>query len=103
MKKTVIVAASVLSMAFAIPAFATEVGQMTQQAASDFEKTKADTLKWLDERIAAFQQQKTCVQNAADQAALGTCWSQHKTEMKGSRGEMNYRRDLGTQVPSQGQ
>jgi|WetSurSiteA1Bulk_404760.scaffolds.fasta_scaffold01043_8 hypothetical protein len=96
MKKTVIAAASVLSMAFAMPAFAIEAGQTTQQSAPDFEQTKADYMKRLDERITSLQQQKTCVQKATDQNALGACWSQHKTEMKNQRG-------MGTQVPSQGQ
>jgi hypothetical protein len=103
MKKTVIAAVSVLSMAFAIPAFAIEAGQTTQQAASDFETTKADNMKRLDERITALQQQKTCVQKATDQATMGACGSQHKNAMNMNRDEMKNRRGMGTQVPSQGQ
>jgi len=98
MKKTVIAVASVLSMAFTIPAFAVEGSQTTQQTAPDFERIKADHLKRLDERITSLQQQKTCVQAAKTQDALGACWSQHKAETKWGRDEMKKQRDPGTKV-----
>jgi len=102
MKRVVIAVAAVVSLVFALTAFAIEGVQPPKETGVNFEQMKADHLKKLDERMNSLQQEKTCVQAAKNQDDLTTCRSKHKTEMKGHRDEMRKSGDpygLGGQVP----
>ena len=83
MKKVVIAVAAVVSLVFALTAFAVEGVQPPKETGVNFEQMKADHLKKLDGRINSLQQEKTCVQAAKNQDDLMTCRSKHKAEMKG--------------------
>jgi len=102
MKRVVIAVAAVLSLVFAIPAFAIEGIQPPKETGINFEQMKADHLKKLDERMNSLQQEKTCVEAAKNRDDLITCRSKHKAEMKGHGDEMRKSGGLygpGGQVP----
>ncbi len=102
MKRVVIAVAAVLSLVFALPAFAIEGIQPQKETGINFEQMKADHLKKLDERMNSLQQEKTCVGAAKNRDDLITCRSKHKAEMKGHRDEMRKSGGLygpGGQVP----
>ena len=88
MKRVVIAVAAVVSLVFALTAFAIEGVQPPKETGVNFEQMKADHLKKLDDRMNSLQQEKTCVQAAKDRDDLMTCRSKHKTEMKGRHDEM---------------
>ena len=93
MKKTVI-AAALLSLAFAVPTFAVEGGQPSTAPGQTFEQRQAHILKMIDERIASLQEGKTCVQAAKKDNDLKACREKHMSEMKGKRGEMRHERGM---------
>jgi hypothetical protein len=103
MKRVVIAVAAILSLVFALPAFAIEGVQPPKETGINFEQMKADHVKKLDERINSLQQEKTCVQAAKNQDGLMTCRTKHKDNMKEFRDEMRKRGGrpdgLGGQVP----
>ena len=99
--KRALIAASVLSLAFAMPAFAVESGQPAKEVkdakgAKAEQKTpgdslaqrKAGLLKRLDERIASMQQERKCIKAAKTQEEFGNC-----RESRGDRGERRGRRE----------
>ena len=104
MKREVIAVAAVLSLAFAVPAFAIEGIQPSEATAPTFEQMKADHLKGLDDRMNSLQQEKACTQAATNQDELRACRLKHKDEMKEKRDEMRKRGGpggSGGQVPPQ--
>lgn len=88
MKRVVIAVAAVLSLVFALPAFAIEGIQPPKETGITFEQMKADHLKKLDERMNNLQQEKTCVEAAKNQDDLITCRSKQKAKMKERLDEM---------------
>ena len=88
MKRVVIAVAAVVSLVFALTAFAIEGIQPQKETGINFEQMKADHMKKLDERMNSLQEEKTCVQGAKNQDDLTTCRSKHKAEMKGHGDEM---------------
>ena len=64
MKRVVIAVAAVLSLVFALTAFAVEDVQPWKETGVNFEQMKVDHLKKLDERMNSLQQEKTCAQAA---------------------------------------
>ena len=91
MKRAAIVAAVVLSLVFAVSAFAIEGSQPPGETAPNFEQMKVDHLKKLEERMSSLQQEKTCVQAANNQDDLMACRAKHKAEMKEHRDDMRKR------------
>ena len=103
--KRALLAAAVLSLAFAAPAFAIEGGQPPKDQALNFEQKKADILNNIDQRIAHMQNEKICVQAAKSHEDLKACWEKQKQEMEKMRGEMARRGGPGGPggpVPPQG-
>jgi hypothetical protein len=89
MRKVVIAVAAVVSLVFALTAFAIEeVVQPPKETGGSFEQMKANHLKKLDERMNSLQEEKTCAQAAKNREDLITCRSKHKSGMKGDRDEM---------------
>jgi hypothetical protein len=72
MKKAVI-ATLILSLAFALPAFAVESNEPPKGPAPTFEQKKAQILKRLDERSTKLQEEKACVQAAKNDNDLKAC------------------------------
>jgi hypothetical protein len=91
MKRAVIVAALVVSLVFAVSAFAIEGSQPLGETAPNFEQMKADHLKKLDDRMTSIQKEKVCVGAAMNQDDLRACRSTHKAEMKGHGDQMGRR------------
>jgi len=87
MKRALIAAAVVLSLAFAVSAFADE-RQPSNNPGQNFEQRKAEILKMMDERIAGIQEEKSCVQAAKSHEDLKACREKHRAEMGKMRGEM---------------
>jgi uncharacterized membrane protein YgcG len=71
--KRALLGAAVLSVAFALPAFAVEGGQPPKEPAANFEQKKAEILDNFDKRISRLQEEKACVQAAKDMKDLGAC------------------------------
>jgi hypothetical protein len=90
MKRT-LCAAAILVFAVAMPVFANESNQPAKGPAPTFEQRQADILKMLDQRIAAIQEDKACVQAAKSQDDLKVCRQKHHAEMEGMRKEMGPR------------
>ncbi len=88
MKRTLI-AAALISLAFAALAFATESGPPTVPGQT-FEQRQANILKMMDERIAGLQDGKTCIQAAMNDADLKACREKHRSEMREKYGEMGH-------------
>lgn len=98
MKKTLTAAA--LCITLAIPAFAAEVKEPSaapapagKTAPPDFKQKKAQILKNLDERIAALQQDKKCIQAAKADEDLRACRDKGRAMREGRREEMKNRRN----------
>ena len=72
MKRTVI-ATLILSLAFALPAFAVESNEPPKGPAPTFEQRKAQNLKHLDERSTKLQDEKACVQATKNDNDLKAC------------------------------
>jgi hypothetical protein len=103
MKRVVIAVAAVVSLVFALTAFAIEDTQPTKETGISFEQTKANHLKRLDDRINSLQEEKTCAQTAKTNDDLMTCKFKHKAEMKGQHGDMKKglgRYGSGVKVPT---
>jgi len=88
MKRAVIAATVVLSLVFAVSAFAIEGTQPLGETAPNFEQMKADHLKKLTDRITSLQKEKVCVEAAKNQDDLRACRSKHKAEMTGHGDQM---------------
>jgi len=104
MKRVVIAVAAVVSLVFALTAFAIEGIQPQKETGINFEQMKADHLKKLDERMNSLQQEKTCVQAAKNQDDLMACRSKHKAEMKKYHDDMRQKvgpGGPGGQIPPQ--
>jgi hypothetical protein len=104
MKRGVIAVVAVLSLVFAVPAFAVEGIQPSAGTVPDFEQMKTDHLKRLDDRINSLQEEKACVQAAKNKDDIRVCRSKHKVEMRGHGDEMRKRGGPGGpggQVPPQ--
>jgi hypothetical protein len=99
MKRVVIAVAAVLSLVFALTAFAIEGVQPPKETGINFEQMKANHLKNLDGRINSLQDEKTCAQAAKNPEDLTTCRSKHRAEMKGQRDGMRKGYGMGGQVP----
>lgn len=102
MKRKVIAVAAVLSMTFAVPAFAAEGIQQPKEVLPNFEQMKADHLKRLNDRINSLQEEKACAQAAKKQDDLNACRLKHRGEMKERRDEMRMRGGPGgpgSQIP----
>jgi hypothetical protein len=67
------IAAMVLSLAFALPAFAADTTEPLKRPAPTFEQSKAQILKQIDERSTKLQQEKSCVQAATSDEDLKAC------------------------------
>ena len=93
MKKTLI-AAALLLLAFAVPAFAVEGSQPQTAPGQTFEQRQAHILKMIDGRMAALQEGKACVQAAKNDNDLKACREKHMAEMKEKRGEMRHERGM---------
>jgi len=93
MKKTLI-AAALLSLAFAVPTFAVEGGRPPTAPGQTFEQRQSHILKMIDERIISLQEGKECVQAAKNDNDLKACREKHMSEMKEKRGEMRHERGM---------
>jgi hypothetical protein len=102
MKRTLI-AAAVLSLAFAVPAFAADSNPPPNPTGQTFEQRQADILKMIDERITSLQEGKTCVQAAKNEDDLKVCRQKHMAEMREKRGEMRPQRGMGGPMGPGGQ
>jgi len=109
MKKAVIAGAALLTLVFAVPAFAVDISQPQKGIAPSFDQMKADRMKKIDERMTSLQEEKACVQAAKTQDDLKACWVKHKDEMKEHRGDMKMKGGPGgpggqmpMQMPPQG-
>ena len=100
MKRTMI-AAALISLAFAAPALAAEGGPSPTVPGQTFEQRQSNILKMIDERIAGMQEGKTCVQAAKSDDDLKACREKHMSEMREKRGEMKHQH--GMMGGSQGQ
>ena len=67
------IATLMLSLAFALPAFAVESTEPPKGPAPTFEQRKAQDLKRLDERSTRLQDEKACVQAAKSDNDLKAC------------------------------
>lgn len=89
MKRTLI-AAALISLAFAAFAFANEGGQPPTVPGQTFEQRQANILKMMDERIAGIQEGKTCIQAAKNDDDLKVCRKKHMAEMQEKHGDMRH-------------
>jgi hypothetical protein len=85
-----IVAAALLSLAFAVPILAAEGSPPPSAQGQTFEQRQANILKMIDERIASLQEGKTCVQAAKNDGDLKACREKHMAEMREKQGEMGH-------------
>ena len=79
-----IIAAALLSLCFAMPAFAIELGQQPQGTGPNFEERKAEILKRIDGRLTSLQQMKACIQTAHNSDDAKAC--REKFGLKEGRG-----------------
>ncbi len=93
MKRTLI-AAAILSFVFALSAFAAEDGQQPNAPAATFAQRQAHILKIFDDRMAALQAAKICVQTATDDNDLKACRKKYMGEMRERRGETQQSRGM---------
>lgn len=89
MKRTLI-AAALISLAFAVSALAADNGSPPAVPGQTFEQRQANILTMMDERIASIQEGKTCVQAAKSDADLKVCRKKHRSEMWEKRAEMRH-------------
>jgi hypothetical protein len=94
MKREVIAAVAVLSLVFAVPAFAVE-GTQPSAGIDDplFWQIKDSNLKRLDDRINILEEEKACVRAAENQDDLDAC-------TKRTRRRLGFDKP-GTQIPPQ--
>ena len=92
--KRAIIAAALLSLAFAEPILAAKGGQPPSAPGKTFEQRQADMLKFADERIATLQEGKTCVKAAKNDDDLTACREKFMAEMKKKRAEMKQKREM---------
>ena len=71
--KRAVIATLILSLAFALPAFAAESNAPPKGTAPTFEQKKAQILKRFDERSTKLQEEKACVQAAKNDNDLKAC------------------------------
>jgi hypothetical protein len=76
----------VLSLLFAMPAFAIEGGPVPKGSGDNFEQKKEELLKKIDERMRRLQERKSCVQAATTLDALSACREKFKRDKKGTDG-----------------
>jgi len=88
--KRAIIAAALLSLAFAVPALAAQGGQPPSEQGQTFEQRQAHILRMLDERIASLQEAKNCVQSAKGDDDLRACREKQQAEMREQQGEMGH-------------
>ncbi len=93
MKKTLI-AAALLSLAFAAPALAVEGSKPPTVPGQTFEQRQANVLKMMDTRIASLQEGKTCIEAAKNDDDLKVCRKKHMSEMQEMRGEMKHQHGM---------
>ena len=93
--KRALIAAAVLSLAFAVPAFAVDGTQPQKAPAPTFEQQQANLLKQLDTRIASLQEARGCIQAAKGSADVQICRQKHRAEMQQMRGGMGPQRGMG--------
>ena len=60
-------------------------GELQGQSLRNFEQKKAQILRHLDQKIAHVQEEKACVQSAANHDAMKACRERFKAEMKADR------------------
>jgi len=103
MKREITAVATVLSLAFAAPAFATEGTKTSQETSSNFEQVKDNYLKRLEDRMNRLQQEKTCIEKAQNQDELRNCkWKnkgkrqEYRGKKKGSEGSTGTVEQSGT-------
>lgn len=117
--KRALIAAAVLSLAFAMPAFAVEGGQPANEAkdakelkvtpkapGDNFAQRKAVLLKRLDERIASMQQERKCIKASKTPEEAGNCRAGRMGGRRDRRDGMMRKQGgpggPGSQVPAQG-
>jgi hypothetical protein len=86
--KTRVIAAVVLTLAFAVPVFAADGGQPSNGSGPNFEQRKAEILDRLSNQAANLQQAKDCVQAAKNRDDLKACREKHMAAADGSRAGM---------------
>ena len=84
MKKTAI-AATVLILSLAAPVFAAGSGQPEAGQGPNFDQSKAEILKKLDEQMSSIQKAKVCIQAAKNQDDIKTCRDKRMADVKQSR------------------
>ncbi|HTN94746.1 MAG TPA: hypothetical protein VMJ33_09205 [Gallionella sp.] len=89
-----IIAAVLLSLAYAVPILAAEGGKPTSAPVQTFEQRQAEMLKFADQRIAILQEGKTCVKAAKKDDDLNACREKFMAEMKKRRTEMKQKREM---------
>jgi hypothetical protein len=92
--KRAIIAAVLLSLAFAAPILAAEGGPPPSAPGQTFEQRQAHILKMLDERIASLHEGKTCVMAAKNDDDLRACRDKHMAEMREKQGEMRHQHEM---------
>jgi len=102
MKRTFI-AAAVLSLSFAVPAFAADGVQPQTGQALNFEQKQAEILKNIDIRAADLQDDRFCVQAAKNLEDLKACRDKQMAAMEKRRSGMTGHGPGGGQTPPQGQ
>ena len=105
--KKALISAIVITLAFALPAFAAENNQPQQARGPGFEERKAEILGHIDERIARNQQERACVQAAKSREDLKACRDKFGPPDRqggpGGQGRPAGRGGPGGQAPPQGQ
>ncbi|HTG01623.1 MAG TPA: hypothetical protein VK654_13670 [Nitrospirota bacterium] len=86
MKKSFI-AVTLLSLVIALPVCAAEGSPPPRPAGQTFEQRQANILQSLDQRLAALQEAKACVQGAKSDDDLRACRQKHMDEMRDKRGD----------------
>jgi hypothetical protein len=71
--KRVVIAAMVLSLALALPAFAADTPAPSKPPVPSFEQKKAQILSHIEERNTKLQQEKDCVKSAKSDDDLNDC------------------------------
>jgi hypothetical protein len=92
--KTAIIAAALLSLAFAAQVLAVEGGPPPSAPGQTFEQRQANILRMIDERIANLQEGKTCVQAAKSDDDLRACRERHMAEMREKQGQMGHQHGM---------
>jgi hypothetical protein len=71
--KRLVIAAMVLSLALALPAFAADTPEPSKPPAPGFDQYKAKVVKQIDERITKLQQERDCLKGAKSDEDLNAC------------------------------